>query len=716
MSISETQKKRIITEVTKAFYATGEKPRNVDIMTQVSKYFSKYPVGSPLPVPADGIKPSARASVEQINTILAHATLNLDVLYESSLEQVEDIMMLTTTLTSKLAQLKKKRRSINAKVEDYLLSINNSDGYFFSVSDTFSDLNSVDLDLTTALIDTESGDVVLPALSDQTMLVPYALYRLGQLRATKADAPSTTQSLPIVTKASFTGAIDGLTNTVWCVETETDATTDVVLECPVSFREEVIISRIEVEPYGISPVQMWAEAVVNGKKVNFGGKVVSGTNTVVFSDNSMKVSGIVIYMRKSEEDYVETTASSQRFKYMFGMKHLCASQHVYDTSASFVSQALTLPGDLSLNNAIDAVSLSVDSSVVNNTDIRYYIAADDGEVATTVDDFDWKPIEPVGSVQNRADHIVRLGGAASHSKMIKASPSAGDLQLIPFNDNDEDLTKRNPSPVVIPTIDTYRIATFKEDAILESLKLEEGINTNRIYYTDLDETAVASLDFWTDFINGSDTSATIVYGSNEDFFFYGGDVGDSGKSVYVETFLESATDQDVLLREFHKVDANARTWTVRLFLNGRETGYLPPGTDSVLIPWKFQKGLNHICALINIPDATDDYATPYIGTVNLLGSDNLRDYGTVKLATWNYVDPFKMQHNETGSPFTFTIMNEEIVSRRRPTSNFRLRYALKTNNAPDAVRVRADLSRSSYNQSVTPSLNFYRLRFGYGDS
>jgi hypothetical protein len=118
--------------------------------------------------------------------------------------------------------------------------------------------------------------------------------------------------------------------------------------------------------------------------------------------------------------------------------------------------------------------------------------------------------------------------------------------------------------------------------------------------------------------------------------------------------------------------------------------------------------LNHLILLVNIPTGRS------VGTVKLMGDNNLFDFGTVKLDTWSYVDFFDLQHNQAGNPSTFSFFEEEIVSRKKPTDNFRLRYALSTGNGPAFLRFRADLSRQDNNPSVTPRLNSYRLRFSYG--
>jgi hypothetical protein len=85
----------------------------------------------------------------------------------------------------------------------------------------------------------------------------------------------------------------------------------------------------------------------------------------------------------------------------------------------------------------------------------------------------------------------------------------------------------------------------------------------------------------------------------------------------------------------------------------------------------------------------------------------------VRLAKWKFVDLFKMRYNEVGSPHSFTIYDKYIVSRRRPTTNLRVRYSKASDSSPEAIRLRVDFSRRNMNPHVTAVLYSYRLRFLY---
>jgi hypothetical protein len=716
--ISEIQKRRVFEEITRLFFVSGENPRLIDIQTEISNYFSKNPVGLPLSLPLNFVGSGLRSDVDKFNEVLANMSMNMDVLYESAASQVDEVMLLTTLLRSQLERLGSRRKRLESQIDDYLFSLYNTDGYYYSASDTFADTTLVDLNLTSAFIDTVLGSVTLPTISSLTT-------RMSPTRIIGTSITVTANSIPVTytTNSPFSGALDNLTNTAWAIEISRPEPTEVI--CVVELTVGTVgdpsrISRIEFDPFGISPVQTSIEGIIStdssSNVFDFGNKIQTSANKMAFVDSPRDLQKIRITLRKTQPDYNTNENNVIKYQYIFGAKDIAISQHVYDSESIFVSVPLSLPEDLSSDNVIDAVSLVVEDNIPADTKITYYVAADVSNENPTISDFSWRQIEPLSNNSNPATPIVKFDGALNFTRFIRPVPGASDLQLTPIDRDNPDHSLINPSPYIVPGLDIYRIAGFEEEVLPSSLLLEEGINSTRILHVDFDEDAVDSLSFWTNYVNGT-TEASQVYGSidvgNE--FFYGGDVGDSGRSVYIETYLDSITDQELILKEIHKLDPNSKQWDMRIYLNGREIGNLPVGTDKLVLPWKFQQGLNHVCVLINIPEATEEYPHPYIGTIDLMGDSDLFEFGSVKLGTWQYVDLFHLKYNEVGQPQTFTIYNNEIISRREPTTNFRLRYSKSTDGSPNAIRVRADLSRSALNQHVAPSIDACRLRFLYGE-
>lgn len=767
-SIRTIQIERAVSDISRILHATGIRPTLSEVLNRVSIYFSKNPVGKPLKMKHDFIQDGQISNVELYNELIASLQINMDVLYSASSSQVEDVMDLSEALRVHVNRLKAKRSRLEAQVDDYLLSLYNTDGYYYSISDNFADLSFTDLSLTSAFVNTVERCVTLPTVSSFSKKVPAELIGSPTINVKINEENTDIQSLVEAAdsnvnfqsllspdpklfaswtpKAPWGNATDGLSNTVWTFEVETDAEKEVLvsLHIPLGNSDNPMeISRIEIDPYGITPSQycirtnnisidsatiekLMAQGSLTSSEVNpfmvksavsdysieskvFGNQIITPSVSERFSltDEVRLVESIDILIRKTKADFIDRSGSQPKFRYIFGFKDMSLTYHVYDNEAVFVSRPLYIPSELENEVVIDAVSLVAQSTSSEQTYIDYYVAAENG--STTLGGFDWKKITPLNETEKEVN-VVRFDGANIKKGFITDTPTGDDLKRI--KPNTVDANNLNPNASIIPGVDVYRIAEFDQQALLNSLSLEEGVNATRIYHTALSDDAVASLDWWKEKI----TTLTPSYGNIDtgNGFFYGGDIGDHGISVYVETKVENVMDVKPFLDEFRKADQNSQTWTVRVFLNGRDIAYLPPGQNSQLIPWVFQSGSNHVSLLVNIPKASTIKPNPHLGIVELFKQNKLTDFGTVKLATWSYVDFFDMKYNQVEQPQTFTIFNNEIVSRRKPTANFRLNYALKAQHGITAVRLRADVSRSSNNQYVSPKLSSYRLRFSYG--
>jgi len=752
-SISSIQRRRLYEEVIRSLYASGEKPTLNEILTQVSKYFAQYPAGAPLKG-ATSILSDRTTDVNRLNEAFLSLQHNSSVAYEAAVSQLRDIMMLTSLFQSEIERLKARRNVLNARLDDYLFSLFNTDGYFYSVSDSFATLDRVDLTMTSGVVDTSLFRVNIPARGDLSRPVPINRINTSPQVSILVDGKPDRYKL----LSPFANAFDGLDNTIWAIEVETTSPVEVIA-C-VSFGvgqvdTPIFLSSVEFDPWGISPVQAMVRTqepnrvllegtqssgqsriveipddinqddmtLIGFTGSDFDNRIRTSSNRIVFNDQLRRVSQLKFFLRKITPDYtVVTNGNNTVYRYIFGAKDILLSEQVYDQEATFVSKGLTLPPEVvGSDHVIDAVSLTVDEMVPSGTSVQYYVASD-VEGGSSIGDFDWKPITPANSINKAADSIVRFDGALTTMRSIVSSPAgASDLQLIPARSTTQGNpapSELNPTSDIIVGTDIWRLARLDDDVIPSSLILEEGINTTRVLHTPYSEDSL-DLDYWVDYVNGTKTASSDLIRIDEgNAFFDGSAIGEDYRSVYVETFVESSSATDVILKKISKIGGEARAWAIKVFLNGREIASMGLGVNDLVIPWRFVEGLNHVILLVQIPYSTGDFPYIYNGKISLMEDSDLQDFGTVKLATWKYVDFFQMQYNETGDPFTFTIKEvrpgiKEIISRRKPTDNFRLRYATALSTAPSGIRFRADLARSTDNPNVTPSLNNYRIKFLY---
>lgn len=712
MSARQIQINRVLEEVIRTRYSSGIKPTLNQILSDVSAYFSLYPAGLAVSIPIDDIRFREVADVKTYNQIVANSVLNLDVLYETAIEDSERMQILTVALQRHLDRLRAKRKRIETTIDDYLLSLYNTDGYYFSVSDTFADLSMSDLTMTSAYVDAEAGSLELPALSSFSTKLDRRLIGNPAISVTKDNVATSFKSI-----SSFFGAIeDSVDNLIWATEIESNAPAEIIMTVviPIDNSQSIVdISRVEFIPYGLSPVQLLLETGHLGLENSieytiFGGRIETSNNKIVLTDEAQDIISVRLTLRKTKHDFTRVVSGTTKYVYMFGAKEISFINRVFDNSAIFVSTPLSGSEELD-EFVIDAVSVVVDQETPSGTSIKFYMASEPDNDVNDITDFDWKEIQPSVEGDSSSASVLRFDGASTTSRNINSHPVGSDIQLIPFNDVANDLNQRNPTPALIPGVDVYRLCGFEDEVFATSLILEEGINSTRSYYVDLHATAVTDLSYWTDILSNPTTRT--VYGRIDtgNDFFYGGDIGESNISVYTEAFLYAEDSRDTFLSEFSKPDQFSQSWEVRVFLNGREIGYLPVGTNKAVLPWTIREGKNQIIILSNIPSGKGP------GTLKLLASGNLNDFGTVKFDDWNYVDFFDMQYNQNSSHKTFTINSGQIVSRYKPSDNFRLTFSRSTGKGPTAVRLRADLLRDFNKSKITPKLNSYRIRFSFGD-
>lgn len=720
MSIRQVQVKNILDLISESYFISGVNPLLDDILKYVSYFFSQNPTGQPLAMSTDLFNGST-SDEKAMNEAMAKCIFNIDILYEALLQGVDEVMLLNTILRTHLERLRVKRSVLESKIDDYLLSAYNSDGYFHSISDDFTDTSLVDLNLTTAFIDTEAGTASIPAIADLSKSIE--INRIGDPNIQVFGKDNTVLQYEV--KSNFPNAIDGLTNTAWFFQVKVDTIQSVVAIVRLELSEglgSTGVTKIEVTPFGVTPVKIGINTVLSdstflSSSVPFSNSVQTSTDKMIFigDQSNANLKSLEFLLVKNSPDWTISQDTGNVYVYNFGFKELALTESVYDQFASVVSEPLSLPSEFQNDKVIDAVSLTVHDSIPPNASASYFIAADNPQ-ATSIEDFDWIEITPVsGSVSDSKNKVISFNGTQPARKMIRSMRTLGsDLQLIPPDTTNADLLKRNPSPIIIPGADVYRVAEFKEEALLDSLTFEEGINTTKIYHTTLNTNAISEdFTFWSGIFENKNYLSSFGRIDSGHDTFYGGDVGESNRSVYMETYLYVDTPLPTLLKQCAKQDPNSKLWDVKVFLNGRVIATMPKGVDKLTIPWKFTQGKNHIAILVNIPSPTLEYPAPYLGSLSLMTDDNLTSFGTVKISDWNYVDFFKFQNNLDDKQNNFTIYNDEIITRKKVTDNIRVSFSKATQTGPESVRTRIDLSRSSTYSKVTPVIDSYRLRFSY---
>ena len=179
----------------------------------------------------------------------------------------------------------------------------------------------------------------------------------------------------------------------------------------------------------------------------------------------------------------------------------------------------------------------------------------------------------------------------------------------------------------------------------------------------------------------------------------------SGISILLETKILCSSEKTVR-HLFIKNDGISKDWNVAVYINGKPT-FIPSGQLSETIEWNFKEGLNVVRVAIDAEESAN-------GSITLMDDKNLSDYGLVYLDYYSYVDPLEFKKNRSVYDYVFTIENffgnKEIFSRSDIRSNSRIFYLTNNPNKVEAIRVRADISRSQ-NPIGSPAIDSFTVKF-----
>ncbi len=717
MTISSIQKEKFLSTLYKNLYAAGNKPDEQEILEFFSKYFSRYEPGQPLEVNSQLFRQLAFGQTEIFNQQMLHVLFNTEVLYDSIFENSNDLMTVATALNKRLNNLKIKRIALENKVDDLIFSNQNSDGFFAAYSDTFASASGSDLSYTSAFVDTVNGKVCLPTLSS-------SVFDLLSTKSISSSAPTYSLSFnksQIEVNKQFSGesffgsVFDGLDNTEWQNIFYFDTIGLVSFSINLPITKNVILSKVEGRINTISPTDIYVK--INYSDSNKVAEILNKKSTKDYDRFSFdfepgSVGSIDIFFVKTEPDFIDSSKLN-RYGYRYGIRDIAISGQYHDKAASFVSNPISLNSNDNSNLVIDAVSLEVDEQSQDGSIV--YFVAEDNESAQSISDFAWIPISPEQNLQNSFSQTVNFLGSTLKSKKILTTenPSPSEIKKIPLvsKENSKNLNQQNPIVNLYSNQTIYRIAQIDQlddpvsSYLLDGINLVSGsyINYQNQIYNELD-----SLSTWNNILSGK-SSVRKVYSipqyelSNNSIFFSGPNIG----SISVLLQLKIFCTNDITVRHlFVKNDSTSKDWDVSINLNGRPT-VIPAGDSSRLVEWNFKTGINVIKIAIDIKGSAN-------GSINLMDSRSLLDYGLVYTQYYGYVDPTEFKINRSIYDKVFTIENffgnKEIFCRDNVGTNARIFYYTNNPDPVKSIRLRADLARGR-NPLTSPVLNYFKLKF-----
>lgn len=705
MNISSIQKRRFLNNLYKAYYADGSKPSDQQVRKDFNDYFVVNKPGFPLRISYDLLRARSIVDVDVLNEAMAHSIFNIDVIYDSIFENNDQLMGVVNALNKKLESLKARRSQLEAKVDDLLFINSNTDGFFYSFTELFSSVNNIDLNLSSAYVNTEKKYVEIPSLNSEN----FSNLKINNLTtASPTGAISFNGSVinSSLNFADFDNVFDGLTDTYWGIEHSSASIGSVAMTLQIPLNSNILISKVQGIISTTSPVNIFMRALYSDPaKAPEIRNIDSRKDYGTFSFNipASNYSSIELIMFKIEPDSI-ISGSSSPYSYKFGLRELLIGSRYYDKESSLVSKPISVLGQDNELLFIDAVSVEVEDQIIKGTDIRYYVA-EDVENATSISNFNWIPISPQGSESSGYPSIVSFAASNYETKRILASPTGNDLALIPIDTQSRTANLVNPTSNVYPGKTVYRIATLSNQENYINPTLYGNIDSFQHYYIINSETPFADryrdLSYWATEIRQN--QANILNSLLKEQFgsIYPGI--NSPSSGYIQTKILSQSDQKAVYT-ISKINYN---FNLAVYLNGQLLADLPIGVLSKSIEWDFVEGINNLIIT---------YDKPYTGVASfsLMEGSNISKFGSIFVDYYYYLDPFEFSNRVNINDNYFTIDNvlgsKQIFASKKIDGISRFNYISKSSRSVDAIRYRVDLSRFD-NPYSSPMLESLKIKF-----
>lgn len=454
----------------------------------------------------------------------------------------------------------------------------------------------------------------------------------------------------------------------------------------------------------------------------------SDYNTFSFSFASTKASTVEIFLTKVEPDYVKSISNQTRYTYDFRLEELIITAPYYDSSATFVSQPVSLPTSQNATLSIDTIMFDADDQVPPGTSIDYYIAAENGG-ETSVGDFSWIKVSPNSLKGSAQSSRVSFSGTTKTESKIVLSESANiqstmsEMIKIPrtveFNNPIKDYFYRND--MLYNDFSVYRLARFPKGVDPYEVYMLENVDNNQVSVYVASGTALDRAT-WQQVVSGSRSdiivnSFSVSVPNSQDF--YNAENIPFG-SIYMSTNVY-AENEIRITKNFLK-SLSAQFWDIEVYLNGVQItsgGLLAPGVLSASLTWNFNKGENALSIIIN--KSTNDsqgVKTPFNGSIALMEGLSILSIPNSEVYKnyFSFVKIEDLRNKFSNKDNVFSVINYEnnleIVYRRTEEikNGTKVYYLSNNNKSPQSVRVRADLFRG-VDSYTAPSVISYTLKF-----
>ena len=721
--IEDIQKARFLKNLYKLNYSYGKLLDENSLKKAYSEYFRANSPGAPIEINPEILRSQNVTNVDDFNSMMLKTIFNMDILYDASHEAVEDMFQIVTSINNRIDNLRSKRATLEKKIDDLIFNITNSDGFYASFTEEFTDITCIDTKLSSVYYDKESRSLTLSSVESGSFnrpgnqgstaaAVSYTVYENGTSSVTARDIG-----------AHSTNIFDGLNDTSWSYTHRSTQPAIVSMQLDITPMSGEIISKVFGRLSSDKPVKVLAHISgatnQSSEPLVYSGQSEKDFDNFVFNFESTSPTLVSLFLIKNEPDRVTTSNSGASYEYDFTIRDIVFSGPYYETYGSYVSNPISLNSTDNTKNIIDGVSIDLISQNTSVNAIDLFVAKN-VENASSINDYAWIPISAQNTLNKTNPDVVDFQGSnLVYSTIIESSLESTSSDTLKYFS-----TQPFTNIPGLEGISIYKVAKLNPQIQYSEPIILEGYNKFSWYRTSYKQNLSKSLSRWKNEII-PDLDSNNVIASTEDMssspiFWTAPNLNDGG-SVLIS--FEILVSSDVKINKtILKNDDNSALWDMSVYVNGVLVRNVLPGQYSDEIELNLKSGKNSIAIAIDAaPRATSGSTGGLYGSMTLLQGSRITDYGMVYQNYLSLINPelFKNNNNTINASFAIKKIDtiDYIISNKKIIPGSRMYYYVNnSNNDVSSIRIRADFSRPIGDPKSTPAITSYKVKFKRSDN
>jgi len=416
MSIASRQVNKALNAIIEDRMKEGYIPSIEYVTSKLGEFYAAHNVGYPFFV--DRKQPYRKLfDVNAYNNNLSELYEDLNNLYEELVDQFTIVLKDFDYFDTQRRNLLNEIRALEDQLVDLVLTAAETEGYIYSVHDSFIDRSKINMEYTSCEINTDAEIVTL---------------RESRSGITKVDMSHyfNKENYPLLAEQKYAQYI--LSNTLfpqskfgyafsdigasWCQEIITSKPggleVSFIVDLIPSDPNGVYISRIEIN--GQSAKSMYVTPLYSLDNINFivlplgfaaMTKEVANGKITVWNFDYTRVKYIKFLIKKLIEDEQTSVNNSAAYRYVVGFKHIEFFKMGYDLSSILYSNAYVVIDPAGEALTIDKASLVVDQDIQSGTSIEYYLSLGDPDIDDPTQ-YNWASVSPVNDLNPSEQQVV----------------------------------------------------------------------------------------------------------------------------------------------------------------------------------------------------------------------------------------------------------------------------------------------------------------------